>query len=166
MKFLAMFSVYLALPIAASAQVVIIAEPTDTPSAAVPQVDPPPTEVPRRPAVFLTSKTVCSGGYCWRYSNGGIINETFAEAKARTGKNPPETAFQCSSGYCGTAARSPTLATGGCRCGCAASSCNCGHSPNVGKPLNQQRVEPGTVKESSTVRSNTRPGLFGRIFRR
>lgn len=104
----------------------------------------PPLAVPR-PAVALTSRTVCTTGYCWKYSNGGVINETFAEYRKRTGKNPPEARMQCSTGFCSMAARTPTLATGGCTCGCNASLCGCHHSPNVGKPLAKQTVNPGVA---------------------
>lgn len=134
MKFLAMLSVYLALPIVASAQVVVISEPV-------------------REKPTLTSWQRCVDGYCFNYSNGTSINETFAAYKKRTGKLPAETRSQCSTGYCGTFSRSPTIATGGCTCGCNAATCNCHHAANAGKPLSQQTYQPGMNQTYNRLRS-------------
>lgn len=128
MKFLAMFSVYLALPIAASAQVLVITEPSKP-----------------KPPVTLISWTRCAEGYCFKFSNGGIVNETFAQYAKRTGKLPAETRQQCSTGYCGTFSNRPTVATGGCTCGCSADLCGCHHSPNAHKPLSRQTYKPGRL---------------------
>lgn len=138
---------------------VIIPENFSSPPAEVSVGDPPQTTgVTTRPAV-LKSRTVCADGMCWEWDNGAKLNETFVAYTKRTGKLPPEAKPQCSTGYCGTFGKGPTLATGGCSCGCNASTCGCHHSPNAGKPLAEQRVDPG--KAVSTNNTYTR-----RLFRR
>jgi hypothetical protein len=118
-----------------------------------------PTE---RPA-FCQSVTECEGGYCFEFSDGSQLNETFIDYSRRTGKASPATkTLCCSTGHCSTRASGPTLPTGNCRCGCAASECNCAHSPNVGKPLKSQTVEPGKAATSGQTYSGRR-GLFGRF---
>lgn len=82
-------------------------------------------------------------GYLWTFADAQAYKESFVEYQKRTGKLPPATQFSCSTAHCGTPASSPTVATGGCRCGCSAASCNCAHSPNVGKPLAAQLYQPG-----------------------
>lgn len=115
--------------------------------------------LPVRPAV--PNCQTCSTGYVWTFDNGAKINETFAAYQKRTGKFPPESIrLACSTGYCGTAARSPTLPTGNCTCGCHAESCSCAHSKNAGKPLATQKVEPGKAASTSN-QTYTR-----RLFRR
>lgn len=98
-----------------------------------------------KPHVVLTSWRGVPTGYIFRYSNGTAINETFAEYFVRTGKVPAEACNTCSTNHCGTFSRYPTIATGSCPCGCRAGSCNCAHSKNAGKPLPDQRYEPGRL---------------------
>lgn len=126
------------------AQVVIITEPSRP---RPPAVTDPPIDVPR-PAVVLTSWKACPTGYCFEYSNGTSINETFLEYTKRTGNLPPVARSQCSTGYCGTFSSRPTIATGGCTCGCVADTCSCHHSANAGKPLSAQKYEPGKVTQN------------------
>jgi hypothetical protein len=102
------------------------------------------TDLPQQ-AVVLTSWSRCTEGYCFKFSNGVVVNETFAAYAKRTGKLPAETRQQCSSGYCGTFSRRPTVATGGCACGCNAATCSCHHSPNANKPLSKQTYQPGRL---------------------
>lgn len=133
-----------------------------------------PSSSPEQPAVVVPiSVTDCDGGYCWAYSNGATLNETYLAYSLRTGKPSPATQFQCSTGYCGTAASMPTIASSGCRCGCNAASCSCAHSPNVGKPLKEQSPRASTAVETdqhgySSTTTNVRGRLFSRLrlFRR
>lgn len=142
-------TLFVAFAATAAGQVNIISEPSKVSSSRPPaaiSLDPRPS-VPR-PAVVLTSWQACPTGYCFEYSNGTKINETFAAYTKRTGKLPLEARSQCSTGYCGTFSRSPTIATGNCRCGCNASTCSCHHSANAGKPLSAQKYEPGKVTQA------------------
>lgn len=116
--------------------------------------DRPSTSVPR-PAVVLEKPKpklqVKPGGYLWTFEEAKAhkkavqLQESFAEYVARTGKLPPEASPQCSTGFCGTFSSRPTIATGGCGCGCVASLCGCHHSANAGKPLSAQLYQPGRV---------------------
>lgn len=106
--------------------------------------DSPPADVPR-PAVVVPKLQRLPTGYLWTFSDAQQFKESFAQYAVRTGKRPPEAQPQCSTGYCGTFSRYPTIATGGCKCGCNASTCSCHHSPNAGKPLPDQRYEPGRL---------------------
>lgn len=115
-----------------------------------------------RPAI-LTSWKACEDCYQFNYSNGAKLEETYVDYSRRTGKPSPATSFCCTSGHCGTAAAKPTLATGGCVCGCNAELCSCAHSPNVGKPLAKQEVKPGMAASSSQNYSRGRFRLFGRF---
>jgi len=176
----------LAIPCSALGQVVIIEEPTKTPpvaasslvptdlsqrSAVLSPTAPPgapssqskrtPSSTAARPAVQLTS--TCATGYCWKMPDGSVLNESWVAYRARTGKLPPEAARQCSTGFCGTFDKGPTLATGGCTCGCDASLCGCHHSKNAGKPLASQKVEPSKAASTSGQSySAPRWRLFGR----
>lgn len=148
-----------ASPACAIDHMMVIISENSSPPAEVSVSDPPQTTgVPTRPAV-LKSRTVCADGMCWEWDNGAKLNETFVAYTKRTGKLPPEAARQCSTGYCGTFGKGPTLATGGCTCGCSAETCSCHHSKNAGKPLDQQRVEPGKAATSNNTYTR-------RLFRR
>lgn len=124
----------------------------DTPVGSVDVNRSPQSTVPSQPVV-CTGVVRETSGYLWKYSNGATKRETFVAYSKRTGKSSPATAPCCTSGYCGTFAKSPTLPSAGCTCGCHAASCNCHHSKNAGKPLKAQSVatEKSVLKQDSPL---------------
>jgi hypothetical protein len=125
-----------------------------------------------KPAVS-TGRERLAGGYLWKYSNGGTVFEDFATFTKRTGAASPATAPCCTTGHCGSFTRGPTLPAAGCRCGCRAAACNCHHSPNAGKPTQQQNakaVSPRAVMSNCASGQcdayYTRWGVFGGLLSR
>lgn len=107
--------------------------------------------------------TACSTGYVWEFDDGQKLAESYVAATKRTGKPLPLTRPTCSTNHCSSFSKGTTLPTGRCGCGCDGTSCNCTHSPNAGKPLKDQRYEPGVA--ASSGQNYSRRGLFGRRWR-
>lgn len=143
---------------------------TESDSSPPPAVGKQLPQSPEAQPAVLTNCSTCSTGYTFEYSNGGVINETFVDYVARTGQQPPEARPTCATGHCGTFTTALTLPTGGCTCGCAASSCSCHHSPNAGKPLAQQAYNEPRVSAAVENQQHGYPSTAtmqrGRLFPR
>lgn len=134
------------------------------PLAAVPLPPLPIAAVPL-PAGTTPVCTHCEGtptGYVWHYSNGTTLVEEYADYVAR-GKAPTLT---CSTGHCSKASAGPVKPTGGCRCGCNAATCNCAHSPNVGRqPVAKEVAGPVSAYTDNTPPVLSNPSPMMQLFR-
>lgn len=83
------------------------------------------------PLVHIATEDTADG-YKYTYSNGTGSAEVYEPYAATVARLDLPT-ITCSTGHCGTASVGPVKPADNCQCGCNAGTCNCAHSPNVGR---------------------------------